>query len=55
MEANVYLGLRAIFWQLARAKSDDQLRAASGIMSAQAARALDASHRIRRRPARALT
>src|SRR5262249_12971431 len=23
---NVYLGLRAIFWQLARAKSDDQLR-----------------------------
>jgi uncharacterized protein (TIGR02302 family) len=26
MEANVYLGLRAIFWQLARAKSDDQLR-----------------------------
>ena len=26
MEANVYLGLRSIFWQLARAKSDDQLR-----------------------------
>src|SRR5262250_236862 len=26
MEANVYLGLRAIFWQLARAKNDDQLR-----------------------------
>jgi uncharacterized protein (TIGR02302 family) len=26
MEASVYLGLRAIFWQLARAKSDDQLR-----------------------------
>ncbi|MBV8420298.1 MAG: TIGR02302 family protein [Hyphomicrobiales bacterium] len=26
MESNVYLGLRAIFWQLARAKSDDQLR-----------------------------
>jgi uncharacterized protein (TIGR02302 family) len=26
MEANVYLGLRAIFWQLGRAKSDDQLR-----------------------------
>src|SRR5262249_46520896 len=23
MEGNVYLGLRAIFWQLARAKSDD--------------------------------
>src|SRR2546430_3008757 len=26
MESNAYLGLRAIFWQLARAKSDDQLR-----------------------------
>src|SRR5512132_583853 len=26
MESNGYLGLRAIFWQLARAKSDDQLR-----------------------------
>src|SRR5262249_16543609 len=26
LESNVYLGLRAIFWQLARAKSDDQLR-----------------------------
>src|SRR5262247_2741656 len=26
MESNVYLGLRAIFWQMARAKSDDQLR-----------------------------
>jgi uncharacterized protein (TIGR02302 family) len=26
MEANVYLGLRSIYWQLARAKSDDQLR-----------------------------
>src|SRR5438034_5712523 len=26
MEANVFLGLRSIFWQLARAKSDDQLR-----------------------------
>jgi uncharacterized protein (TIGR02302 family) len=26
MESNVYLGLRAIFWQLVRAKSDDQLR-----------------------------
>jgi uncharacterized protein (TIGR02302 family) len=26
METNVYLGLRAIFWQLARAKTDDQLR-----------------------------
>src|SRR6266478_430303 len=26
MESNIYLGLRAIFWQLARAKSDDQLR-----------------------------
>jgi len=26
IESNVYLGLRAIFWQLARAKSDDQLR-----------------------------
>jgi uncharacterized protein (TIGR02302 family) len=25
-ETNVYLGLRSIFWQLARAKSDDQLR-----------------------------
>src|SRR5260370_17783214 len=28
MESNVYLGLRAIFWQLPRAKTDDQLRAA---------------------------
>ncbi len=26
MEANIYLGLRSIFWQLARAKSDEQLR-----------------------------
>ena len=26
MESNVYLGLRSIFWQLLRAKSDDQLR-----------------------------
>ena len=26
MEKNVYLGLRSIFWQLARAKNDDQLR-----------------------------
>ncbi len=26
METNVYLGLRSIFWQLAHAKSDDQLR-----------------------------
>src|SRR5262249_19415791 len=26
IETNVYLGLRSIFWQLARAKSDDQLR-----------------------------
>ena len=26
METNVYLGLRSIFWQLVRAKSDDQLR-----------------------------
>ena len=26
MESNVYLGLRSIFWQLARAKTDDQLR-----------------------------
>jgi uncharacterized protein (TIGR02302 family) len=26
IESNVYLGLRAIFWQLARAKTDDQLR-----------------------------
>ena len=26
METNVYLGLRSIFWQLARAKTDDQLR-----------------------------
>jgi len=26
IESNVYLGLRSIFWQLARAKSDDQLR-----------------------------
>src|SRR5262245_52821261 len=26
MESNVYLGLRSIYWQLGRAKSDDQLR-----------------------------
>jgi uncharacterized protein (TIGR02302 family) len=26
METNVYLGLRSIFWQLLRAKNDDQLR-----------------------------
>jgi uncharacterized protein (TIGR02302 family) len=26
MDAKVYLGLRSIFWQLARAKTDDQLR-----------------------------
>jgi uncharacterized protein (TIGR02302 family) len=26
IEPNVYLGLRAIFWQLSRAKTDDQLR-----------------------------
>src|SRR5262245_55219172 len=26
IEPNIYLGLQAIFWQLARAKSDDQLR-----------------------------
>src|SRR5712691_4729278 len=26
IESNVYLGLRSIFWQLAHAKSDDQLR-----------------------------
>jgi uncharacterized protein (TIGR02302 family) len=26
IESSVYLGLRSIFWQLARAKSDDQLR-----------------------------
>ena len=26
MESNVYLGLRSIFWQLARARSDEQLR-----------------------------
>jgi len=26
METNVYLGMRSIFWQLARAKTDDQLR-----------------------------
>src|SRR5215475_866500 len=26
METNVYLGMRSIFWQLARAKNDDQLR-----------------------------
>ena len=27
IETNVYLGLRSIYWQLSRAKSDDQLRA----------------------------
>ena len=32
MEANIYLGLRSIFWQLARAKSDDQLRDVVGRM-----------------------
>ncbi len=32
MESNVYLGLRAIFWQLARAKTDDQLRDVVGRM-----------------------
>jgi uncharacterized protein (TIGR02302 family) len=32
MEANVYLGLRAIFWQLARAKNDDQFREVVGRM-----------------------
>src|SRR5439155_21169925 len=26
IESNVYLGLRSIFWQLARAKDDDMLR-----------------------------
>src|SRR5439155_24614540 len=26
IESNVYLGLQSIFWQLAHAKSDDQLR-----------------------------
>ena len=25
-ETNIYLGLRSIYWQLARAKSDDELR-----------------------------
>src|SRR5512132_3076579 len=32
MEGNVYLGLRAIFWQLSRAKTDDQLRDVVGRM-----------------------
>src|SRR5205085_1714418 len=32
IESNVYLGLRSIFWQLARAKSDDQLRDVVGRM-----------------------
>jgi uncharacterized protein (TIGR02302 family) len=32
MESNVYLGLRAIYWQLSRAKSDDQLREVVGRM-----------------------
>src|SRR6201987_77354 len=32
IESNVYLGLRAIFWQLARAQSDDQLRDVVGRM-----------------------
>ena len=32
MESNVYLGLRSIFWQLARAKCDDQLRDVVGRM-----------------------
>ena len=30
VETNVYLGLRAIFWQLAKAKTDDQLREVVG-------------------------
>src|SRR6266540_6416373 len=32
MESNVYLGLRSIFWQLSRAKTDDQLRDVVGRM-----------------------
>ena len=32
MESNVYLGLRSIFWQLTRAKTDDQLRDVVGRM-----------------------
>src|SRR5437764_4276590 len=32
IETNVYLGLRSIYWQLARAKSDDQLREVVGRM-----------------------
>ena len=32
METNVYLGMRSIFWQLARAKTDDQLREVVGRM-----------------------
>jgi uncharacterized protein (TIGR02302 family) len=32
MESNVYLGLRGIYWQLSRAKSDDQLREVVGRM-----------------------
>src|SRR5262249_12365209 len=32
IETNVYLGLRSIFWQLARAKSDEQLRDVVGRM-----------------------
>jgi uncharacterized protein (TIGR02302 family) len=32
METNVYLGMRSIFWQLARAKTDDRLREIVGRM-----------------------
>jgi uncharacterized protein (TIGR02302 family) len=32
METNVYLGMRSIFWQLARAKTDDRLREVVGRM-----------------------
>jgi uncharacterized protein (TIGR02302 family) len=32
METNVYLAMRSIFWQLARAKTDDQLREVVGRM-----------------------
>jgi len=32
LETNVYLGMRSIFWQLARAKTDDQLREVVGRM-----------------------
>src|SRR5260370_30400221 len=43
MDAKVYLGLRSIFWQLARAKTDDQLRDVVARMCDMAERLEDGS------------